>query len=201
MKVWYGREAGAGLQRHGGAERGLGLLNLGGRRPLGLHGGEQDRAFLLGHGERLVGGGRNARQIRLGRELARALAHHVHVFGAAGVELAGRQRELGLGGDEARLGLGQVGLGEVAQGRAGLGLLIDGVDVGDLVAQDGDDLAIAAHVLVGGDHVQDELGLGLAQVLAPGADVGAGGLDLGVDGAVGEQRLGQRQLGLAGGRR
>ena len=77
---------------------------------------------MLGHVERLVGVGRNARQIRLGLQLARALAHHVHVFGGARVELPGRQGELRLGGDQAGLGLGQVGPGEIAKVGAGLGL-------------------------------------------------------------------------------
>ena len=78
--------------------------------------------------------------------------------------------------------------------------LILGIDVVDLLAKDGQGLTIAAHVLVGGDHVEQQLGLGLAQVLAAGADVGPGGFHLGVDRPVGEQRLDRRQRRLARGR-
>jgi hypothetical protein len=65
-------------------------------------------------------------------------------------------------------------------------LVIERVDLG---LQDPQALAVAAHILIGCDHPEQQLRLGLAQALAAGGDVGRSGLDLGADSPEGVERL------------
>ena len=86
-------------------------------------------------------------------------------------------RELRAGELEPRLGLGDVGAGEVADLEPVAGRLEVGFEHLHLVGVELDDGAVADHVHVGGDRLGEDVALDRAQRRAAGLDPGLGGAD------------------------
>ena len=91
-----------------------------------------------------------------------------------------------------RLGLGDVGAGEVADLEPVAGRLEIGLEHPDLVLVEIDDRSVADHVHVGGDRLGEDVALGRAQVGAARLDPGVGGADRVADPAARIERQADR---------
>ena len=90
-----------------------------------------------------------------------------------GVTVSAAATDSGAGVEQARLRFGDVGPGQLAGAALGLDLLEVAGQGLDLVLEDLDRLAVAAHVLIGLDHCLEELGLGDRAVRDPPVDLQA----------------------------
>src|SRR5690606_16389928 len=106
--------------------------------------------------------------------------------------------ELRLGPGQPRLGLGDVGAGDLADIEAGAGFVELALENADVLLADAQGLDVAAGVDIGGDDIGQDLGLDPAQVLAAGQDVGVGRGGRRGDTAAGVERLRKRESGRAG---
>ena len=176
----------------------LGLYHSEARGLLGELGGQELGVVRLGGVKGRVDGRGQGVEHRLGRELARVLAYGVEILGAADLQLRLPLRHVVLGEGHAAERDVHVGAGDLAHAELGVGLLELALQGREIVAVGGQDLRVAPHGGIGGNHLLHDGDLGVAQVLALAEDVGLGRVQRRLSAAAGVEGLRDRHVARGG---